>query len=332
MTWLERHWYRPCVGLTWLLAPLEALFALLAMLRRAGFRAGWFKRERLPVPVVVIGNINVGGVGKTPLTVALLQALRARGIQVGVISRGYGGRHETPTAVLPDSDPRDVGDEPLLLAAAGAPVFVGRDRVAAGRALLAAHPQVQLILTDDGLQHYRLARDLEVVVIDAVRGFGSARLLPNGPLREPLSRLRRVDAVVVNGVSDRALPIPATVARFAMTLRPGEVYALADPARRRHPGDFAGLSVAALAGIGNPQRFFTTLRELGIVAERELAFPDHHAFSQTDMPDDVDAIVMTSKDAVKMRHVNHDKLWVLPVEAQIAPDLADWILKASNGR
>ncbi|MBV8645950.1 tetraacyldisaccharide 4'-kinase [Paludibacterium sp.] len=335
MSLIERHWYRPRLGLTVLLAPLQALFAILAAMRRMAFARGWMAQGRLPVPVVVIGNIHVGGVGKTPLTIALLDALRDRGVQAGVISRGYGGRHRLPTAVKPDSDAAEVGDEPLLLAATGAPVFVGRDRVAAGRALLAAHPQVSLILTDDGLQHYRLARDLEVVVVDGARGFGTARLLPNGPLREPVSRLAQVDAVVVNGEQDVPLPIPDDVARFAMTIAPGEIQALAEPAVRRRPADFAGLNVAALAGIGHPERFFATLRALDIPLARTLAFPDHHAFSEADLPRDVDAIIMTGKDAVKMRHLNHDKLWVLPIRAQIVPDLADWILarlKASNGR
>jgi tetraacyldisaccharide 4'-kinase len=334
--WLERHWYRPRLWLTLLLSPLETLFSLLAALRRMAFSLGWRRRERLAVPVVVIGNIHVGGVGKTPLTLALLDAFQARGVKVGVISRGYGGRQRLPQEVRPDSDPAEVGDEPLLLASGGAPVFVGRDRVAAGRALLAAYPSVSLILTDDGLQHYRLARDLEVVVVDGARGFGSGRLLPNGPLREPVARLRRVDAVVVNGGPPGAtMPIPSSAARFAMSLEPDAAYALDDPSVRRQPADFAGLRVAALAGIGNPGRFFATLHALEIPLARELAFPDHHVFADSDLPRDVDAVIMTSKDAVKMRRVNHDKLWVLPVRARVAPDLADWILarlKASNGR
>ncbi|RBH42740.1 tetraacyldisaccharide 4'-kinase, partial [Pseudomonas sp. MWU13-2860] len=169
MHWIERHWYRPRWWLTALLAPLEGLFVLLAAARRLAYRRGWLSAERLAAPVVVVGNINVGGVGKTPLTLSLLRDLQQRGVKAGVISRGYGGSHRQPTLVLADSSPEEVGDEPLLLAASGAPVVVGRDRVAAGRHLLALHPELELILTDDGLQHYRLQRDLEIVVLDGAR-------------------------------------------------------------------------------------------------------------------------------------------------------------------
>lgn len=181
MHWIERHWYRPRWWLTALLAPLEGLFVLLAAARRLAYRRGWLSAERLAAPVVVVGNINVGGVGKTPLTLSLLRDLQQRGVKAGVISRGYGGDHRQPTLVLADSSPEEVGDEPLLLAASGAPVVVGRDRVAAGRHLLALHPDLELILTDDGLQHYRLRRDLEIVVLDGARGGGNGHLLPAGP-------------------------------------------------------------------------------------------------------------------------------------------------------
>ncbi|POZ60018.1 tetraacyldisaccharide 4'-kinase [Chromobacterium alticapitis] len=339
MNLIEQHWYRPRGWLTALLAPLEGLFALLAALRRQAFRLGWKKSERLPVPVAVIGNINVGGVGKTPLTLALLEGFAARGVKVGVISRGYGGKADAPTEARRDSDPALVGDEPLLLAAAGAPVVVGRDRVAAGRHLLALHPEVQLILSDDGLQHYRLARDLEIAVLDGRRGLGNGRLLPNGPLREPASRLSSVDAVVVNGTGAN-LALPARLQRFAMTLSPGLCHALDDASRTRRAADFAGLRVAALAGIGHPQRFFDTLAGMGVAVERRLSFPDHHPFSAADIPADADAVIVTSKDAVKLARALHDaaqraRLWVLPVQATLAPDLCDWILarlKMEHGR
>ncbi|OHX17370.1 tetraacyldisaccharide 4'-kinase [Chromobacterium amazonense] len=339
MNLIEQHWYRPRGWLTALLAPLEGLFALLAAVRRQAFRRGWKVSEKLPVPLVVIGNINVGGVGKTPLTQALLRDFAARGVKVGVISRGYGGSAATPTEVTPDSDPAQVGDEPLLLAAAGAPVAVGRDRVAAGRHLLALHPDLELILSDDGLQHYRLARDLEIVVLDGRRGLGNGRLLPNGPLREPPSRLRSVDAVVVNGEGGD-LPLPGGLPRFAMTLRAGLCHALDDPANTRSAADFAGQRVAALAGIGHPQRFFDTLAGQGIAVSRALSFPDHHAFAAGDLPADADAVIVTSKDAVKLARVLHEpaqraRLWVLPVQAMLAPDLCDWILarlKMEHGR
>ncbi|OQS37921.1 tetraacyldisaccharide 4'-kinase [Chromobacterium haemolyticum] len=340
MHWIERQWYRPRWWLTALLAPLEGLFALLAAARRFAYRRGWLRAERLDAPVVVVGNINVGGVGKTPLTLALLRDLQQGGVKAGVISRGYGGSHRQPTLVRPDSSPEEVGDEPLLLAAGGAPVVVGRDRVAAGRHLLALNPDVQLILTDDGLQHYRLSRDLEIVVLDGARGGGNGRLLPAGPLREPWSRLGSVDAVVVNGGDAAGLALPAGPRRFAMRLRPAPLQRLDAPEETRAAADFAGLRLAAMAGIGHPQRFFDTLAGLGLRPELCLAWPDHHQFEAADLPAGMDAVIVTSKDAVKLRRVIHDaaqraRLWVLPVQAELEPDLSAWILdrlKIKHGR
>ncbi|OWY37170.1 tetraacyldisaccharide 4'-kinase [Xenophilus sp. AP218F] len=341
MNWLERQWYRPRPALTALLAPLEGLFALASGLRRLAFRRGWLASERLPAPVAVIGNINVGGVGKTPLTLALLAGLRERGVPVGVISRGYGGSARAPTLVRADSAAAEVGDEPLLLAASGAPVVVGCDRVAAGRLLLRLHPEVQLILADDGLQHYRLARDLELAVLDGRRGVGNGHLLPAGPLREPVSRLAKVDALVVNGGPlPAALTLPAQTPRFEMRLAAGDCYRLDDPGQTRPARDFAGERVTALAGIGHPERFFATLAEQGLTPRRCLSFPDHHAFAAADIPADADAVIVTAKDAVKLARVLQDealraKLWVLPVQASLVPDLCDWILarlKIRHGR
>lgn len=335
MSRIERHWYHSSLWLTALLAPLEGLFAVLAAVRRLAYRHGWLASRRLPVPVVVIGNINVGGVGKTPLTLELIRLMQEKGARVGVISRGYGGSHQSPVEVLPDSDAALVGDEPLLLAAAGAPVVVGRDRIAAGEALLKAHPGLDLILADDGLQHYRLERDLEIVVLDGVRGLGNGRLLPNGPLRESAARLAQVDAIVVNGEGNRTLPLPPGVPCFSMRVEAGAIHALGQPQLQREAAAFAGQRVVALAGIGHPERFFVSLRAAGVSVERELVYPDHHAFCQQDLPEDADAVIVTSKDAVKMRQINHAKLWVLPVRARLAPDLADWILarlKVMHGR
>jgi len=336
---IERHWYQAAWWLTALLAPLEGLFALVSALRRMAYRLRLLRSHQLAVPVVVIGNINVGGVGKTPLTLSLLAALQARGVRVGVVSRGYGGTHQQPTLVSADCSPQLVGDEPLLLAASGAPVAVGRDRVAAGELLLHVHPDLQLILTDDGLQHYRLARTLEVVVLDGGRGLGNGHLLPAGPLREPASRLASVDAVVVNGVAS-SLPLPAALPCFQMQLSAEHLVSLADPTRSRSVVDFAAEPVLALAGIGHPERFFNTLRGLGFSLQHCLSFPDHHAFSAADLPAGDSPIIVTSKDAVKLRRVIHDaaqraRLWVLPVTAQLTPDLASWLLsrlKIRHGR
>ena len=336
---IERHWYQPAWWLTALLAPLEGLFALLSCLRRQGYRLGVWRSQRLPVPVVVIGNINVGGVGKTPLTLSLLADLQACGVRVGVISRGYGGNHQQATLVRADSPACVVGDEPLLLAASGAPVVVGRDRVAAGEHLLMLHPDLQLILTDDGLQHYRLARTLEVVVLDGRRGLGNGHLLPGGPLREPAARLASVDAIVVNG-DGGVLPLPGGVPCFHMRLAAQRLYALAQPEQTRAVADFAGQPVIALAGIGHPERFFSTLQAQRFVLQQCLAFPDHHTFTPADLPPGDTPVIVTSKDAVKLRGVIHDaaqraRLWVLPVAAQLTPDLAGWLLsrlKIRHGR
>lgn len=309
------------------------------MLRRRAYRHGLLRSRRLPVPLVVIGNINVGGVGKTPLSLSLLASLQAQGVQVGVISRGYGGSHRQPTLVAPDSSPAEVGDEPLLLAASGAPVVVGRDRVAAAAHLLQRYPEVQLILSDDGLQHYRLARSLEVVVLDGRRGLGNGRLLPGGPLREPASRLASVDAIVLNG-SGSALVLPEHVPCFHMQLLGERLQALAQPGCYRSVADFGGEPVIALAGIGHPERFFTSLQQQGFTLQQCVSFPDHHAFTPADLPPGDTPIIVTSKDAVKLRRVIHDatqraRLWILPVAAQLTPDLAGWLLsrlKIRHGR
>lgn len=335
MSRLEQHWYRPVWWMTALLALPEGLFALLAALRRLLYRCGLKSVTTLPVPVVIIGNINVGGVGKTPLTESLLRDFTALGVKVGVISRGYGGSHTVPTLVSARTPASLVGDEPLLLAATGAPVAVGRNRIAAAQLLLQQYPDLALILSDDGLQHYALGRTLEIAVLDGERGLGNGHLLPAGPLREPAARLRSVDAIVVNGGDASRLSLPPGVPCFRQTLAPGAFYRAANPADTRQAQDFAGEQVAALAGIGNPQRFFDTLQRLGVTLQRSIALPDHHPLADTDLPQDVDAVIVTAKDAVKLQCVNHARLWILPVAARLEPDLAPWILsrlKETNGR
>lgn len=304
--------------------PLSWLFAALAALRRAAFAGGLWRRQHLPVPVVVVGNIHVGGAGKTPLTLALLAELRAAGLRPGVISRGYGGSARQAQPVCASDDPAQVGDEPLLYAQAGFAVAIGRRRSEAGRVLLAAHPEVDVILADDGLQHYALARDIELAVVDGGRGFGTGRLLPAGPLREPVRRLAQVGAIVVNG--EAAPPgLPAHPRCFHMRLRPDLLYRLSAPHTRCAPSALAG-RVVALAGIGHPQRFFDTLRQQGLTPARCLAFADHHAFTAADLPADADAVVITSKDAVKWRALDNGKLWVLPVTAHLDAGLVHWLV------
>lgn len=314
-----------------LLLPLSGVFVLLRGLRRLAYRLGLLKTVRLPVPVVVVGNITVGGSGKTPLVIWLAGMLREAGWHPGVISRGYGGSAHGPCAVGPDSDPRLVGDEPLLIArAGGVPVSVGRRRADAGRALLADDPRVEVLLSDDGLQHYALARDVEIAVVDGARRFGNGWPLPAGPLREPLSRLREVDAVVINGGEREAAA--EGVPQFAMALRPGLFRRLGEPGVTRAAADFRGREVHAVAGIGDPQRFFDTLDTLGIRATPH-PFPDHHAYARADLP--TGTIIMTGKDAAKCEGFALRDAWVLEVDAILSPGLKELILtklKECHGR
>jgi tetraacyldisaccharide 4'-kinase len=325
--WLQRQWFaqRRLSPALWLLAPLAGVYSALAAADRARARP-----ERLPVPVIVVGNITVGGAGKTPLTIWLAGELTARGWRPGIVSRGYGGDQAAPRPVTATALPAEVGDEPVLLhRRSGAPVWVGHDRVAAGRALLAASPEVNIILCDDGLQHYRLARDVELAVFDG-RGAGNGWRLPAGPLREPLARLAGVAAVICNGPPDERIP-PAPP-RFAMRLRPGAFYRLDDPRQLCAAGDLAGRRLHALAGIGDPGRFFRTLKALGLVFA-EHPFPDHHAYRAADLAFAGDGVLlMTEKDAVKCAGLTVAETWVLPVEAELAPALIDLILEKVRGR
>jgi len=322
--WLERQWYRWSI---WhlLLLPLSLLFWLVSALRRALYRAGWKRSIKLPCPVIVVGNISVGGTGKTPLVIALVALLKAAGFKPGVISRGYQGQATLPRPVSADSEPRDVGDEPVLLAhKAGCPVWVGQNRVEVGQALLGRHPEVNVIVCDDGLQHYRLARDVEVVVIDALRWFGNGQLLPAGPLREPVRRMRSADLVVINGWLPGA---PLQRREFTMQLTGNLLYNLRNPELKAQPEVFAGQVVHAVAGIGHPQRFFTQLKKLGLRVI-EHAFPDHHPYVPQDLPwHESEAIVMTEKDAVKCVDFVGDNVWVLPVQAQLDPGIGRTILE-----
>ena len=322
--WLERQWYRWSI---WhlLLLPLSLLFWLVSSLRRALYRAGWKKIEQLPVPVIVVGNISVGGTGKTPLVIALVALLKDAGWRPGIISRGYQGKGRLPRHVTRDSEPTTMGDEPVLLVRkTGCPVWVGQNRVEAGQALLAHHPEVNIIVCDDGLQHYRLARDVEVVVIDALRWFGNGQLLPAGPLREPVRRMRSADVVVINGWLPGA---PLQRREFTMQLQGNLLYNLRNPELKAQPEIFVGQTLHAVAGIGHPLRFFKHLKKLGMHCE-EHPFPDHHAFTPQDFPwHESEAIVMTEKDAVKCVDFLGDNAWVLPVQAQLDPGVGRTILE-----
>ncbi len=328
---LHRAWYAPRPPLAlWLLLPLHALFVFLSGCRRLAYRCGVWRTVRLPVPVVVVGNLVVGGTGKTPLVLWLAEQLQQRGRHPGILSRGYGGAGTGVRAVGPDAAASEVGDEPLLLARrSGLPVWVGADRVAAGKALLAAHPEVDVLISDDGLQHYRLARDAEIVVFDG-RGAGNGWRLPLGPLREPLSRLDSVSALVFNGVADEVVQV--VVPRFVLHLAPGDCYRLDDADITCPPRALAGRVLHAVAGIGHPDRFFASLRALGLDFEAH-AFADHYTYSAADLDFGPGAVVlMTEKDAVKCAGLTRAEVWVLPVRAQVSPALADLVVEILNGR
>ncbi|MDP2762774.1 MAG: tetraacyldisaccharide 4'-kinase [Sideroxyarcus sp.] len=318
---LPYHWYR-LTPLHAVLYPFSLLFRALVALRRLGYRLHLLSSVNLPVPVIVVGNISVGGTGKTPLTLILVQQLIAQGWHPAIVSRGYGGKGERLLReVQVDDLAEEVGDEPLLMAQRKlCPVWTGRDRPAAALALLHAHPECDVIFSDDGLQHYRLQRDVEIAVVDGARRCGNGLLLPAGPLREPVSRLQEVDAVVVNGGA-------AQDGEFAMQLEGTHFYNLLNPELIRTAGDFAGLHLHAIAGIGHPQRFFAHLQQLGLQCTPH-AFPDHHAYSPEELCfDDTDALLMTEKDAVKCAPFATEKHWVLRVDAQVSPALAQLIIK-----
>jgi tetraacyldisaccharide 4'-kinase len=316
---LEKLWYR-LSPLHLLLIPLSWIFAALVSIRRGLYLSGLLPSVKLPVPVIIVGNLTVGGSGKTPLTLWLAEQLIARGWRPGIISRGFGGSATHPVVVRGDSDATLVGDEPLLMARRGlCPVWIGRDRPAAAQALLHAHPECDVILSDDGLQHYRLQREVEIVLVDGVRRFGNGLQLPAGPLREAASRLACVDAVVVNGGM-------AEGGEYAMTLHGAQFYNLLDPTRTASAADFHGQALHAVAGIGHPARFFAHLADLGLNVTPH-AFPDHHRYTASDLAfEAADALLMTEKDAVKCAALGNEKCWVLRVEAQLDANFLQVIL------
>lgn len=307
---IERIWSGQS-ALWRLLWPLSVLYGLGSQLNRLSYRRGWRKSWRAPVPVVVVGNLTAGGNGKTPLVIWLVQQLQQRSIKIAVVSRGYGGRAPRyPLLLTADTPVAHCGDEPLLIfQRTGVPVAVAPCRAAAIQLLLARQP-LDLIITDDGLQHYALQRDREIVVIDGIRRFGNGWWLPAGPMRERAGRLQQVDAIVTNGGI-------AHEGEIAMRLEPHLAVNLASgaqcsPATLRH--------VVALAGIGYPARFFTMLKDMGIIPERCIALADHQVLTITALqtllqPGQI--LLMTEKDAVKYRTFATENWWYLPVCAQL---------------
>ncbi len=331
---LERLWYGPRGprewALAWALAPLEGLFRAGSALRREAYRRGWRRQVRLPVPVVVVGNLSVGGTGKTPLVAALAGELAAVGRRPGILTRGYGGRAQRwPQAVGPGTDPALVGDEPVLLARrTGLPVAAGPDRAAAARLLLEAG--CDLVLADDGLQHLRLARDLEIVVVDGARLLGNGRCLPAGPLREPPARLAGADLVaVLGGLPPGGGGLPAG-SSFPFSLVGQEAMAVAGEGQARPLAAFRGAPVHAVAGIGHPGRFFAHLHAAGLEV-LEHPFPDHHRFrsGELDFGDGL-PVLMTEKDAVKCARLPEARRrpwWFVPVTARLPRPLVEAVCR-----
>lgn len=303
-----------------LLLPLSWLYGLVSGAIRFAYRIGLKKAWRAPVPVVVVGNLTAGGNGKTPVVIWLVEQLQQRGVCVGVVSRGYGGKADRyPLLLTPETSTEQAGDEPVLIyQRTGAPVAVSPNRCEAVNALLSQHP-LQLIVTDDGLQHYRLARDKEIVVVDGVRRFGNGWWLPAGPMRERASRLKSVDAVIANGGTPQA-------GEIAMRLRPGLAVNLLT-GERRAVNELD--QIVAMAGIGHPPRFFATLAECGATLKRSVALSDHQALAQKDVDallQPGETLVMTEKDAVKCRPFAQPDWWYLPVDAELAGDAAEKLL------
>ena len=310
-----RHWSRRGV-VARLLWPASLVFGLVVLVRRLLYRLRVLKSHNMEIPVIVIGNISVGGAGKTPLVLWVTDFLKHHGRKPGIVSRGYGGsisKTKEVRAANIASDPSEVGDEPMLLSRrSGCPVWVSADRVLAATTLKRESPEVDVIISDDGLQHYALRRDVEICVVDA-HGLGNRWLLPAGPLREPVSRLKSVDAIVVHGAD-------AGIKGYAMKLHGESLANLVNGSDRRPLKSFAGQKVHAVAGIGDPRRFFLQLAGAGLKIVPH-PFPDHHAFSAADLEfGDTLPVVMTEKDAVKCKRIAKAHHWVFAVDA--VPDAA----------
>ncbi len=317
---LLKHWYgeKPCGCLTVLLVPLSWLYRCIIWLRKQLYRFAILKSYRLDVPVIVVGNITVGGTGKSPLTVAIAHQLQQAGYRPGLISRGYGGQSKTwPQWVTADSNPELVGDEPVMLVQqTGCPMVVGPDRVQAARTLL-KQADCNVIISDDGLQHTPLMRDLEIAVVDGERRYGNGQCLPAGPLREPFSRLNTVDAEVCQG--------QAQANEYAMTLSLAKPINMSSQKTAQSWSDFK-TPVHAVAGIGHPERFFKALEQKGLTVIRH-PFPDHHDYVKSDLEfDDNYPILMTAKDAVKCLAFSMTNGWCVPVTADCDTAFWEWLL------
>lgn len=305
---LVKAWYQGHWALT-LLKPLSLLYSGITSVRRWGYQQGYLSSQRFDLPVIVVGNITAGGTGKTPLTLAIVDYLKQQGYRPAIVSRGYGGQTDYPAQVTINSSAQQVGDEPLLMfLQSRVPVVVAPKRAEAV-AYLQDKQLADVVVCDDGLQHYALARDIEIAVIDGARGLGNGKLLPEGALREAPSRLNSVDFIVVNG---QGYTHPQA---FRMTLQASAWQMVGDFANKEPPKP--SQTIHAVAGIGNPQRFFMQLEQQGFTLIKH-PFTDHHQFTRQDVDfSDNLPIVMTAKDAVKCQAFANDKMWQVPVVAQL---------------
>lgn len=332
--WFLREWQHTSlwqIGLR----PVSWLFGLLVAARRFLFRAGWLRSERIDVPVIVVGNIAVGGTGKTPLVLELTAILARAGLKPGIITRGYrrdsvrGEARQIVHVTYPENGDIFSDEAALLANRSGVPVYAGASRVEVARALCKAHPEIDIIVSDDGLQHYRLQRDLELCVIDGSRGLGNGALLPAGPLRESSSRLTEVDAVVVNG-GNMTAQLVAIAPAFSMVLAKEFFIPLSGGESLTSEmwlAQFNGKEIAVIAGTGNPARFFTHVAGLGIEASKTLAFPDHHPFIEADLKAiDAEIILMTEKDAVKCTSFADGRMWFMRVDAVLPDAFGEFVL------
>lgn len=312
---IENHWYKK---INWhlgiLLLPLSLIFFCLSKTRYYLYKLAIYKSYKLPIPVVIIGNISVGGVGKTPLTKMLALQLQNYGIEVGIILRGYKSKNSNSTIVKENANSLQVGDEALIYAQSGLKVAIGPNRYLTAQTLLQKYPTIQIILSDDGLQHYRLKRDFEIAVVDSNRLFGNRFVLPMGPLRETVSRLDQVNAIVLNGRTLESKTLNKYKDKlYYQKIALDKIY---NPVSTQTvtPDYFADKKVTVMAAMGNPQRFVQLLNTLSITIDKTKFFPDHYHYQINDIPND-DVILVTEKDYTKLKQFNNPHIWVVMVNA-----------------
>lgn len=321
---IERHWYSKIDPFLFvLLFPFSIVYECITSVRKFLFTIKVLPSRKLPVPIVIIGNITVGGAGKTPLTKHIARQLTERGFNVGIILRGYKSETSTTTIVTKKHSSRQVGDEALIYAQAGFRVAIGSKRVDAAKLLLETYPETQIILADDGMQHYYMKRDMEICVVDSSRMFGNQQILPLGPLRENMDRLKKVDAIIVNGQYNQ-VKLAETLAKYSTNIYQQnlEFIDLYNPITKesKSASEFKNTPICALAGIGNPGRFYDYLEKLGLDIKAVKSFPDHHKYVKDDIISKIDTIVTTEKDYTKIAEFKPKNIWIARVEASLNSD------------